>query len=241
MKLHPLAMDSRAINSFNNLKDRFTFVHGYKYDYSQVVYRRGIDKITIICPTHGHFEQTSKDHLSGRGCYQCGQDSTHKKQTKSTKKFITESIKVHGNKYDYVDTVYTGAHTKLNIICKTHGVFTQSPRHHLFGKGCPDCAEYGFDKKKPAILYYLKIQVSGINYYKIGITNRTVKERYKVTDRAIFQILHQIHYKVGETALAEETKLKRQFKEYQYKGPDILSSGNSELFTEDIMKLYYKG
>ena len=28
------------------------------------------------------------------------------------------------------------------------------------------------------------------------------------------------------------------YKEYQYKGPDILSSGNTELFTEDIIAMW---
>ena len=42
----------------------------------------------------------------------------------------------------------------------------------------------------------------------------------------------------GQDALDWETKLKRMYKEYQYKGPDILSSGNTELFTEDIIAMW---
>ena len=80
--------------------------------------------------------------------------------------------------------------------------------------------------------------VDNKEYYKIGITNRTVNKRYKVSDKEIIQILHQIHYPSGQKALSEETKYKRKYKEYQYKGPDILSSGNTELFTEDIIELY---
>ena len=45
-------------------------------------------------------------------------------------------------------------------------------------------------------------------------------------------------YADGAEALKWETKLKRMYKEYQYKGPDILSSGNTELFTEDIIAMW---
>ena len=45
-------------------------------------------------------------------------------------------------------------------------------------------------------------------------------------------------YDNGQDALKWETKLKRMYKEYQYKGPDILSSGNTELFTEDIIAIW---
>lgn len=235
MKLHHAVTDNRAFKSFSALEDRFRLKHGNKYDYSQVVYRRGLDEVTIVCPIHGPFQQSSKDHLSGRGCYHCGHDSTHKKQTKTTETFIKQAKKIHEDMYDYTNTIYTNSNTKLNIGCKIHGPFPQSPGHHLMGKGCPDCAKYGFDTNKPATLYYLKIIVDNKEYYKIGITNRTVNKRYKISDKEIIQILHQIHYSSGQEALSEETRYKRKYKEYQYQGPNILSSGNTELFTEDIL------
>lgn len=30
-------------------------IHGDKYDYSKVDYKRSRDKVCIICPTHGEF------------------------------------------------------------------------------------------------------------------------------------------------------------------------------------------
>ncbi|MBP3631249.1 MAG: hypothetical protein J6J23_07215, partial [Clostridia bacterium] len=46
-------------------------VHKNKYDYSKVEYKTSHDKIIIICPKHGEFEQLPYDHLHGHGCPSC--------------------------------------------------------------------------------------------------------------------------------------------------------------------------
>ena len=54
-----------------------------------------------------------------------------------------------------------------------------------------------------------------------------------------FLIINTIHYENGIDALNEETKIKREFKEYQYKGDTPFTNGtlSSELFTHDILGL----
>ena len=53
--------------------------HLDKYDYSKSVYTTAMNKITIICPHHGEFEQTAIDHMTnGHGCRRCGFISTAK-------------------------------------------------------------------------------------------------------------------------------------------------------------------
>lgn len=46
-------------------------IHGDKYDYSLVNYTYRHEKVNIICPIHGVWEQTPHGHLSGRGCEVC--------------------------------------------------------------------------------------------------------------------------------------------------------------------------
>ncbi len=58
---------------------------------------------------------------------------------KTTEQFIEEARAIHGDKYDYTETVYTGALSKLNITCPKHGVFSQRPSDHLSGNGCMSC------------------------------------------------------------------------------------------------------
>ena len=45
--------------------------HGDKYDYSKVKYINCKTKVTIICPTHGDFQQTAYIHCAGAGCSCC--------------------------------------------------------------------------------------------------------------------------------------------------------------------------
>ena len=51
-------------------------IHGEKYDYSSVVYTHNQDKICIICPEHGPFMQTARQHLKKQGCNLCGYERT---------------------------------------------------------------------------------------------------------------------------------------------------------------------
>lgn len=46
-------------------------IHGDKYNYSKVDYEGRNNKVTIICPAHGEFEQTPTHHLYGQGCPSC--------------------------------------------------------------------------------------------------------------------------------------------------------------------------
>jgi len=46
-------------------------VHGKKYDYSKTIYKGIKNKITIICPIHGKFEQEASNHVYGKGCSSC--------------------------------------------------------------------------------------------------------------------------------------------------------------------------
>lgn len=46
-------------------------VHGDKFDYSLVEYRRNGVLVTIVCPKHGQFQQTPANHLMGKGCRFC--------------------------------------------------------------------------------------------------------------------------------------------------------------------------
>lgn len=59
----------------DEFKDKCSNIHNGKYDYSLVEYLRLTDKVKIICPTHGEFEQVAQYHISGRGCEKCGRQA----------------------------------------------------------------------------------------------------------------------------------------------------------------------
>lgn len=121
-------------------------VHKNKYDYSEAVYTTSKNRVTIICPIHGRFEQFANNHMKGAGCPSCS--STRAPKTKDS--FVEEAKRVHADKYDYTDTVYHRYHEKVSILCKKHGYFNQSPASHLAGKGCTHCARESSTNKRRA-------------------------------------------------------------------------------------------
>lgn len=66
----------------------------------------------------------------------------------TTEQFITKAREVHGNLYNYELVEYSGAHSKVKIICKSHGEFLQAPSHHSKGAGCPLCGNKASNKAK---------------------------------------------------------------------------------------------
>ena len=129
--------ENRTLTQYEFLK-RAKEVHGNKYDYSQTVYVKTDTKIRIICSAHGVFDQEPENHLQGQGCHKCyGRGIYRAKPT--TEDIISRAEKIHDNKYDYSQTIYTDPDTKVTIICPIHGSFTQKPYNHLSGQGCHKC------------------------------------------------------------------------------------------------------
>lgn len=54
--------------------------------------------------------------------------------------FLDRVREVNGDKYSYENMGYVRNKEKINITCKIHGVFVQTPHDHLKGRGCPDCS-----------------------------------------------------------------------------------------------------
>ena len=116
-------------------------IHGNTYDYSKSIYVNANTKITIICKKHGEFTQLSNNHYK-YGCGSCGKAINIRNiylQKKCKDEFIVKADLVHSNRYDYSKSVYIDTKTKLIIICKIHGEFTQTPNNHLKNRTCPKC------------------------------------------------------------------------------------------------------
>ena len=59
----------------------------------------------------------------------------------TTDVYIDRAKSVHGDKYDYSKLEYVNMSTRVTIICKEHGEFTQHPQIHLKGSGCQICGK----------------------------------------------------------------------------------------------------
>lgn len=92
---------------FDKLKELYTLtneefiekanlVHENFFIYKLSAYKHNNIKVKIICPTHGEFEQTPSNHLSGKGCRKCSSSKGQSKIRKILKelnlKFTEEQI-----------------------------------------------------------------------------------------------------------------------------------------------------
>jgi hypothetical protein len=114
-------------------------IHGDKYTYDKVDILA--TKLCITCPTHGDFLQSKLNHITGKnGCPECAKKQRGLANRLTLEEFITKARKTHGAKYSYDNAVYTGAHNKLLVTCKSHGDFKITPVNHWSNDvGCPSC------------------------------------------------------------------------------------------------------
>lgn len=220
--------------------DKAKNIHGNLYCYENTIYTTARDIVVIHCNScNKEFMQVASIHLSGSGCPKCSHDRGMDKQRSSTAEFISAAKLIHNNDLDYTKTTYGKNNSEKVIvtcsICKKDCLI--APFSLLAGKK-PTCdcdKHYGFQDCKPGMLYYLSINNG--QAYKIGITNRDVKSRYNKSDLSKITVLHTWSFLKGSDARAFETGILDKFKVYKYTGPDLLTSGNSELFSIDITKL----
>lgn len=191
----------KAVDKTSYFKKKASSIHDNFYDYSLVDYTKSSEKVNIVCPTHGEFKMLPVKHLQGQGCKECGYINVSIKNTLSNDDFMHKSNIVHGYRYDYSTVDYKNAHSEVSIICKKHGIFNQVASTHLNGHGCPKCknelttvrnvenptgwsytnwikaAEKSkrFDSFK---VYILECWNENENFYKIGKTFLTVKNRF---------------------------------------------------------------
>lgn len=118
--------------------------HGDRYIYDKVDYKNQKTPVEIICPIHGSFWQKIQNHIvNHQGCPQCAKlriQEHARSLAKTTEQFIKEAREVHGDKYVYSKVDYKNNATKVEIGCPIHGSFWQTPKDHLSGQGCPQCA-----------------------------------------------------------------------------------------------------
>ena len=126
-------------------------IHGDKYDYSLIDYTIGHRVYDVICKEHGIFKIRGQKHLIGDGCQTCSKIKTREQ---SRLKFITESIEIHGDIYDYSLVEYIDCNKEVKIVCKNHGIFNIQPTKHKFHKiGCSACVS---NTRKKDNEYFIK-------------------------------------------------------------------------------------
>lgn len=171
--------------------------------------------------------------IDGYGCPRCAG-----RQRRSHQQFELDIGRIHAGKIVVVGE-YASAMKKIEVRCVVCS-HTWNPIADslLRGVGCPECAISGFQRNKSAICYYARIfNACGSPVYKIGVTNRTVAERFKgELDKLL--VLNIKHFTTGADAYAVEREILRKYRADRYCGPRLLrGAANDELFTRDVLGL----
>lgn len=220
--------------SFDDFVKRAVAVHGEIYSYPTQFIKNLDNKVKIICPTHGEFEQIGHSHLNGKICIKCAN-----RENLTTNGFILKAKKVHGDVYDYQLVQYINSQCSVKINCPIHGIFEQAANHHLEGHGCKQCSLQNTHRrtiyeqvcKGNSNLYIIKCSNDQEEFYKIGISKHRLGKRFNPSN---------MPYKFDEIAFLSdsagiiwdlEKTLQRLCKNYKYLPKQVFSGSKHECFS----------
>ncbi|MCA9749281.1 MAG: hypothetical protein KC414_09250 [Romboutsia sp.] len=64
----------KKTTSFDEFVKQANKIHNNKYKYVQLAYVNTNNRVKIVCPEHGEFEQKGYSHLQGKGCLECAKE-----------------------------------------------------------------------------------------------------------------------------------------------------------------------
>lgn len=194
-------------------------------------YLIGQKTVDVKCTACDRQWTTSTSSVGYNGCARCS-----KKETYTTDQF-REYLESTGREIELLSE-YKGAHVKVSCLCRACDTkWSVTPGNLKDGTGCPACARTGFDPSKPGYLYYLRIVEDAESYWKIGITNLTLKKRFRPQDREKITVLNTIYFEDGATAYECEQNILKLYKEYKAYNVAPLKAGNTELFLKDVLQM----
>jgi hypothetical protein len=198
-------------------------------------YVRSQAPLGLICPK-GHYTASTSwsSFRKGVRCRKCASNYTTHEQ-------VEEALSAGGLK---LLSKYKNKNTKIKYRCSEGHEGSMLWGSFNRGARCATCSTSGFSRDKPASLYYLAFyhpehldaQGDVAPLYKIGVTNRTIQERF-APEPTPYRIVHENRYLFGSIAQDEEQRILAQHAAHKYTGANLLVSGNTELFTSDILNL----
>lgn len=98
-----------------------------------------------VCDKHGEFfEASARGYMADRRyyCAACGRDATVESRKYTLESVLQRALEVHKGRYEYGNLVEReGSYTRLEVVCKKHGGFTQLVTEHILsGGGCMKCS-----------------------------------------------------------------------------------------------------
>jgi len=107
-------------------------IHNNKYDYSKVIFTSIYKPVEIICPKHGGFNQTLRDHIIRKSICKACSTEQQAERNKTPIEIIKQKILDLNDVYTPVYDTYINSSVKMKFICPVHGEFYQTPRRFIY-------------------------------------------------------------------------------------------------------------
>ena len=167
-----MGINNKLLKHENRLKEYVKDKYGDQFDVSKIKFKRSVERVILICKDHGEFSITPNNiRISKYLCIKCAYIAGAKNKTRTTEQFKVEAKIIHGDRYIYDLVDYKHIEIPVDIICKIHGPFKQTPHSHLKGNNCFKCSrEVAIEKTKltPEI-YFERANLK--HNYKFDYTN----------------------------------------------------------------------
>ena len=114
-------------------------------------------------------------------------------------KFKLKASEIHYNKYNYNESFYYGCNKKIKILCPDHGIFEQTPHHHITRKqGCPKCRYINISiSQRYDINEFIdkakRVHGDKYDYSLVQYVNRKTKVKIICSEHGIFEQVPDNH------------------------------------------------
>lgn len=210
-------------NIANRLKDKKHIVFigwkdGCKNSQSYMILKCKKHNLTWDTTTYTNFIRRNKSLL----CECCVNEKIANERKMDIRDAIDKAVNAlsgSGDKYKVIgfDGGYINNSTKNLIIeCSYHGRYKTKLGNHINGRGCPRCANRGYQPLNQGTIYIQKLNYnSSLVGVKFGITNGKAQERMRNQSR-VSKFDHEIFYELtlqdGQKILDLENKIKEAMK-----------------------------
>lgn len=227
----------------NKYRERFGW--NDNLDFSKFEYKGASKYCNVICKFHGEFQTKPNWLLNGQRCSECFNEKRKGGLISSNlDEFISKMKGKNLPLYDYSNSNYISAKSKMEIVCKYHGTFQQTPNDQLSGYGCPTCGNilsaYNCktvrgSKKIMSGIYLMKFDKEGL--FKIGISKNGNNRRCgEIKSDCNGYYSPSILYYTKMTLFNAATLENILHKKYKHLSqvPKIPFAGQTECFSKDL-------
>ncbi len=211
--------------------------------------------INVECSIHGEGKYfgtpwlpTINNLLRGGDCPKCMKRYVYNPDE------IIEKIN-RDTKYTFIKYYddYNGVKGRVVLSCPEHGVgdslnppWLPTPDSIFRGSGCPICGEISAvienkDPNTPSLIYYINFRHENTDFYKVGITTRSIEERFRRIEANEISIINISKISAPLiAAISIEQAILNEFHLYKKHMGSVLKEvgGGSECFTIDVLGKY---